>query len=95
MPFEVVRVPQDQGMLPQSSVRNCGDWRWRGASMDVRGMGGVGGGLRIPGGGLRMTFTKKMLSSARKVLQVAQEGLELPQSAEIDFRAAVVTTMPR
>ena len=28
--------------------------------MDVRGMGGVGGGLRIPGGGLRMTFTKKM-----------------------------------
>ena len=72
--------------------------------MDVRGMGGVGGGLRIPGGGLRMTFTKKTLHLAKnafigpestkmKVAQdVPQEGLELPQSAGIDFRAAVVTT---
>ena len=61
-------------MLPQSSVCNCGAWRWRGASMDVRGMGGVGGGLRIPGGGLRMSLTQKVLSSARKVLKSCPGG---------------------
>ena len=42
-----------------------------------------------------MTFTKKCFNWPGKYLKVAQEGLELPQSAEIDFRAAVVTTMPR
>ena len=43
--------------------------------MDIRGTGGVGGGLRIPGGGLRVTLTKNAFIGLESTSNVAGWGL--------------------